>query len=112
MSEPAWRKSTYSSGDGNCLQVVNGIFRKSSHSGSNGNCLEAAPAWVKSSYSTNNGACVEWHRSSACAERECAEVAACGHRVAVRDSKLGDRSPVLKFGTGAWEAFTASLKAA
>lgn len=32
-----WRKSSYSGGDGNCVEIA---WRKSSHSGSNGDCVE------------------------------------------------------------------------
>lgn len=71
-------------------------WRKSSLSFSNGNCVEAA-TFRKSSRSANNGACLE--AGSCC----------CG--VAVRDSKLGDCSPVLAFPAAAWREFTARAKA-
>lgn len=34
-----WRKSTYSNGQANCVEVA-GLWRKSSHSSSNSNCVE------------------------------------------------------------------------
>ncbi|MCA1228687.1 MULTISPECIES: DUF397 domain-containing protein [unclassified Saccharopolyspora] len=53
--------------------------------------------WRKSSRSnTNGGACVE--------------VALAGDCSAVRDSKLGQESPVLAFGTGAFDAFLGAVK--
>ena len=58
-------------------------------------CVEAA-SWRKSTHSGYNGNCVE-----------------AGHGpgvVGVRDSQLGDVSPVLEFGTAAWVAFVASVK--
>lgn len=68
-------------------------WRKSSHSFSNGNCAEVA-AWRTSSRSYGAG--------------ECVQVAA---GVLVRDSKLGEASPVLAVPPSAWEAFTAAVKA-
>ena len=89
-------------------------WRKSSHSAYNGNCLEAG-SWRTSTFSVNNGSCVEaagWRSSSARAGNgRCAEVAFCGHGVAVRDSQLGDRSPVLTFSAAAWEQFAGRVKA-
>lgn len=52
--EPAWRKSSYSTDNGDCVEVA---WRKSSYSTNNGGCVEVG--WRKSSHSTNNGACVE-----------------------------------------------------
>jgi ABC-type amino acid transport substrate-binding protein len=42
-------------------------WRKSTYSGTNGNCVEVAvvPAWQTSSYSGTNGACVEVARNLA-----------------------------------------------
>jgi hypothetical protein len=51
--------------------------------------------WRKSTHSFSNGNCVE--------------VATPGS-VLVRDSKLGDASPVLVFTAAQWAAFTSSLK--
>lgn len=60
---------------------------------------DLAPAtWRKSSYSSNQGACVE-----------VADLATGGQ--AVRDSKLGDASPVLRFGTAEMAALAADVKA-
>jgi hypothetical protein len=36
-----------------------GPWRRSSYSSANGNCVEVAPLWRKSSYSAGNGDCVE-----------------------------------------------------
>jgi hypothetical protein len=46
--------------------------------------------WRKSSYSCSNGNCVE---------------VAADNGVHVRDSKLGDGSPILSFSTDSWEQF-------
>ena len=51
--------------------------------------------WRKSSYSFANGNCVE--------------VGQDGPVVGVRDTRLGDASPVLVFDAGAWRRFTATL---
>lgn len=72
-----WRKSSFSQGNGNCVQV--GV-------------------WQKSSFSASNGACVE------------AQGAQDGD-VLVRDTKLGDASPVLRFTPGEWAAWLAGCKA-
>jgi hypothetical protein len=54
--------------------------------------------WRKSSYSSNNGNCVEVARNLP-------------GIVAVRDSKLGDDSPVLTFNAAEWDAFTRGVGA-
>jgi hypothetical protein len=72
-----WRKSSRSSNNGACVE-----WRKSSRSGNNGDCVE----WRKSSRSTNNGACVEARTHEGVMQ--------------VRDSKLGEDSPVFSV-TGA-----------
>lgn len=51
--------------------------------------------WRKSSYSNGSGACVE--------------VADASSGVAVRDSKLGNRSPILTATGPAWTAFLARV---
>jgi hypothetical protein len=66
---------------------------KASYSNSFSNCLEAR--WQKSSRSTYNGSC--------------AEAAWRDGMVLVRDSKLGEGSPVLEFTPAAWAAFLAGL---
>lgn len=53
------------------------------------------------------GACVEvaWRRSSYCANGACVEVSTGDGRVLVRDSKLGDESPVIEFTPSEWRSF-------
>ncbi|ALO11193.1 hypothetical protein AQF52_5599 [Streptomyces venezuelae] len=66
---------------------------KSSYSGSEGGaCLEVAYDWRKSSYSGDEGGA-------------CVEVAAHPAAVHVRDSKLGETSPVFTVSPDAWGAF-------
>ncbi|MFD5558756.1 DUF397 domain-containing protein [Streptomyces sp. NPDC127068] len=50
-------------------------------------------AWFKSTYSDGSGS------------ETCVEVAANLHTVYVRDSKLGDGSPVFRVEAASWEAF-------
>lgn len=88
-----WRKSSYSGGAGECAEVAS--WRVSSYSAACGNCLEAA-AWQTSSCSAN-GACVDVGRSDA--------------MVGIRDSRLGDRSPVLTFAGSDWTRFLRRIKA-
>ena len=54
--------------------------------------------WVKSSFSAANAQCVE------------AAFLPGGHTL-LRDSKLGDASPVLIFTAAEWEAFAAGVRA-
>lgn len=84
----SWRTSSYSSSIGECIAV----WEKSSYSHAEGNRLE----WRKSSYSHSNlnGTCLE-----------------AGNGILVRDSKLGEDSPVLSFTPSAWDAFIRGLKA-
>jgi hypothetical protein len=67
-------------------------WRKSSHSQAQNGCVEIG--WRKSSYSESANGCVEVGSSPAV--------------VGVRDSKLGDRSPVLTFSRRAFAAFLAA----
>jgi hypothetical protein len=53
--------------------------------------------WIKSSYSDQNDNCVEVARRP-------------DGSVLVRDSKAGDRSPILSFSTGEWRAFLAGAR--
>ncbi|MEU6584873.1 DUF397 domain-containing protein [Nocardia sp. NPDC046763] len=54
--------------------------------------------WFKSSYSHSGG--------------ECLEAAHLSHaRVGVRDSKLGDSTPVLVFSPADWDVFNAAVQA-
>ncbi|TDC88803.1 DUF397 domain-containing protein [Saccharopolyspora aridisoli] len=57
---------------------------------------EAGVRWVKSSYSSGNAQCVE-------------TAAVAGGRL-VRDSKLGERSPILAVGSDEWAAFSRKIK--
>ena len=114
-----WTRSTFCSG-GQCAEVK---FVKSSFSLNNGTCVEAAPVFAKSSACTSLGNCAEvayvtssacsdaacvevgFTSASACANGSCVEVGAAGDRVLLRDSKLGDASPILEFTPEAWAEF-------
>ena len=74
-------------------------WRKSSHSSSYNGCLEAGN-WRTSTRSIGNGACVQI----------AAPLPDFGVGMLVRDSKLGELSPVLAFSITAWRSFTAQLK--
>lgn len=65
--------------------------------------------WVKPSKCESH-ACVEvaFRRSTRCETAYCVEVAA-GPDVLVRDSKLGDASPLLSFSAKSWQMFIDSL---
>ena len=97
LSGLTWRKSSYSTSNGNCIEVSL-MWLKSSYSTSNGgNCIEVAVGWQKASYSGSAGGnCVEVARGVPAT-------------VAVRDSKDPD-GPVLAFSAGDWQAFTARIK--
>lgn len=51
-----------------------------------------------------------WRRSSRCEHATCVEVAA-ADMVWVRDSQLGDRSPILAFDRRAWADFCDAIRA-
>lgn len=51
-----------------------------------------------------------WVRSSLCGESACVEVADLGGEIAVRDSKIGDDSPVLRFTRSEWAAFIGGVR--
>ena len=71
-------------------------WRVSTRSFSNGQCAEVA-AWRVGTRSMSNGHCTEVGQGPAVA--------------AVRDSRLGGRSPVLLFPAAAWREFTARIRA-
>lgn len=62
-----------------------------------GACLEAFGPWRKTSYSSESFNCVEARRPE-------------DNLVLVRDSKLGDDSPVLSFDARSWAEFVDGLK--
>ena len=102
----AWRKSSYSSGNGGaCVEftiLTDVIWRKSSYSGGNGgNCVEVASLtdvdWRKSSFSSGNGG-------------NCVEIANLSRAVAVRDSKDPD-GPALILTPAQWRGLTARIRA-
>jgi hypothetical protein len=84
-----WHTSSYSGGNGDCVQVG---WHTSSYSGGNGNCVQVC--WRASSYSYGNGACVE--------------VAPAPDRVLVRDSKDPD-GPALTVPRHTWRTFLTTL---
>lgn len=70
--------------------------------------------WFKSTKSGNDGQCVEvqWKKSTRSGPYtdNCVEVRTNGDQILVRDSKLGDGSPVLSFTPDEWDAFVAGVK--
>lgn len=53
-----------------------------------------------------------WRKSARCsANNGCVEVAATDDEVLVRDAKIGDGSPILRFGRTAFAAFVHTVKA-
>lgn len=94
-----WRKSSYSSNTGNCVEVafIPIAWYKSSYSSSSANCVEVAfapAAWRKSSHSGDSSNCVE--------------VAVTAPAVGVRDSKH-PTSGILTFPAPAWITFLRSV---
>jgi hypothetical protein len=71
-------------------------WRKASHSDANANCVEVG--WRTCSYSAPKGDCVQ--------------VAAGERVVGVRDTKDGERGPVLEFPAATWLSFIATAKSA
>lgn len=63
--------------------------------------------WRKSSYSMNHGNCLEWRTSSYSLRSDCVELAP---GILVRDSRLGDSGPVLRFTPAAWGKFITGIK--
>ena len=86
LSRATWRKSTYSSQSGNCVEVATNLAD-----------LVAVPdSWRKSSYSSQDGNCVEVAANAV-------------GLVAVRDSKHPD-GPELLVPATAWRVFVAGVK--
>ena len=82
----AWSKSSYSTNDGDCLEVGGTI-----------SASDLPVAWRKSSYSSTNGG-------------ECLEVGeGITSIVPVRDSKA-PHGPAVLFASGAWASFVAEVK--
>ncbi|WP_329220395.1 DUF397 domain-containing protein [Streptomyces sp. NBC_01485] len=83
-----WRKSSYSTNGGNCLEVGGTI-----------SASELPVTWRKSSYSSSNGG-------------ECLEVGeGIATLVPVRDSKDA-HGPAVLFASAAWSSFVTSVKGA
>jgi Domain of unknown function (DUF397) len=95
MNDP--RKSSYSSYNGNCVEI--GSYRTSGYSEA-GNCVEVGEIgdYRKTAYSVNNGACVE--------------VGTAGSAVGVRDTKQADKADrtELRFPGVSWGRFIRRLQ--
>jgi hypothetical protein len=89
--------------------MTSSSWRTSTHSNPNGACVECAgwTDWGVSSFSFANGNCIQWRKSTHCQSGECLEARG---GVQVRDSKLGDGSPVLMFRGDAWRRFISGLR--
>jgi len=68
--------------------------------------------WTGSTFCAN-GSCVEvaWTRSSYCSSGGCVEVGGDDGRILLRNSKLGEDSPVIEFTPAAWTAFVTAAAA-
>ncbi|WP_190818712.1 DUF397 domain-containing protein [Saccharopolyspora pogona] len=86
-----WRKSSYSQGQGTCVEVG---WRKSSYSPHNDNCVEVG--WRKSSRSGGNGG-------------NCVEVGIGFDAVGIRDTKDRDGGH-LRVTPARWQAFLRAVK--
>jgi hypothetical protein len=77
-------------------------WRKSSFSSDSANCVEVS--WTRSS-ACHQGSCVEvgWTASSRCAGGDCVQVRHDDDVVYVRDSKLGNHSPIQEWPLTYWE---------
>lgn len=74
----------------------------------NGLCVEVAAHWQRSSYCSTGG-CVEWSRSR-CSMGSCVEVERQDEKVYLRDSKLGEESPVIEFTPACWSEFLDAVR--
>ncbi len=92
----AWRVSSYSGSQGDCVEVSTAPWRTSTYSGSSGECVEVGAA--------------SWHTSShSGSEANCVEVGTAPTAVVVRDTK--DRvGAQLAFPAQAWRSFATALK--
>jgi hypothetical protein len=81
---------------------------------SSGECVEVSAPWARSSF-CGAGECLEvqFRAAARCVSEDCVEVGgcACGDTVYVRDSKLGEASPVLAFTPAEWTAFVQGARA-
>lgn len=88
------------------------LFHKSSFSAGNGACVQVA--YNKSSFSGPDGCCVEvgFHKAAASSSNNgCVETRICDcDEILVRDSK-NPSGPVLSFTRNEWAAFLAGVKA-
>lgn len=70
-------------------------------------------AWFKSSYSKGDTNCVEtaWRKSSySQGQNNCVESATGAGTVYLRDSKLGDASPILSVNTTEWRMLLTAIR--
>jgi hypothetical protein len=78
------------------VTVIPNVWRKSERSNPSGNCVEVY--WQKSTRSNGSGG------------NNCVEVRGEGDQVLVRDTKLGEGSPVISMNKQDWLDFTSEIK--
>lgn len=92
--------------------MLHETFTKSTWSLNNATCLEAR--WKTAAQCSDHHACVEarWKPAAQCGDgHACVECRTDGGMVQIRDSKLGDASPVLEFTPEEWVAFLGGANA-
>jgi hypothetical protein len=116
MSENAsgadWRKSTYSNGQGDCVEVA--TWRKASYSNAQGECVEVATS-RKSTHGNGIGECAEvgaaWRKAThSNGQGQCVEVGKAMTAVLVRDT-TNRSGPTLTIPASAWRTLLAKVRA-
>lgn len=115
----AFRKATASGGNENgpnCVEVA--PFRKALDSNPSGNCVEVGHASARDSNGNGGNNCVEPGQAhadphadphAACTPETCLTPGISPGDVVVRDSKLGEDSPLVVFRADEWRGYVAAV---